>query len=84
MPDYDNKGQIALWKNEDSNDKAPNAKGHFFAHRDIKAGEKIEVALWRNRSDNEKAPMMKGKISDVRQQQGSQHPDLDDDEDLPF
>ena len=62
--EYDNAGQIALWKNDSDHEKAPQAKGHFFAHRDIKSGEKIEVALWRNQSDNQNAPMMKGKISD--------------------
>jgi|TARA_R110001606_G_scaffold393160_2_gene562822 hypothetical protein len=62
---YDNKGQVALWRNEKTNDKAPDFKGHFFAHRDIKAGEKIDAALWNNLTDNDKAPVLKGKTQDV-------------------
>lgn len=65
MSEYDNRGQIALWgKKEDAGPNAPAAKGHFFAHRDIKEGEQIEVALWKNESDNPNAPLMKGKVSD--------------------
>lgn len=63
--EYDNSGQIALWgKKPDAGPNAPVAKGHFFAHRDIRAGEQIEVALWNNESDNPNAPRMKGKVSD--------------------
>ncbi len=68
MSDYDNRGQVALWKPESDNPKAPAAKGTLVAHRDIREGETVEIALWRNESDNPKAPKMKGKISDVRQQ----------------
>lgn len=64
--EYDNKGQIALWgKDANAGEKAPSAKGYFFAHRDIKAGEKVEVALWNNdKRENPNAPLMKGKVSD--------------------
>jgi hypothetical protein len=71
---YDNRGQIALWgKREDASPNAPVAKGHFFAHRDIKEGEKIEVALWlaENPNGNPNAPKMKGKISDPYQADGN-------------
>ena len=84
---YDNKGQIALWKNTSDHEKAPSAKGHFYAHRDIKAGEKIEVALWRNDSDNAKAPVMKGKVSDMRvddSKPGDDLPPAGDDDFPPF
>jgi len=67
MSEYDNRGQVALWKNESDNDKAPNARGTVVAHRDIKEGETVDIALWRNQSDNPKAPMMKGKIQDRKQ-----------------
>jgi len=63
---YDNKGQIALWRNEKTNEKAPDFKGSFFAHRDIKAGEKIEAALWNNLTDNASAPVLKGRTQDIR------------------
>jgi len=69
MTEYDNRGQVSLWKPDSDNPKAPAAKGTVIAHRDIKEGEAVEIALWRNESDNPKAPLMKGKISDKRQQQ---------------
>jgi len=85
---YDNRGQVSLWKNESDNEKAPVAKGKVVAHRNIREGEEIEIALWRNRSDNPKAPMMKGKISDKRdtQQPAAPQPDTADDfdDDVPF
>ena len=63
--EYDNRGQISLWgKKPDASENAPAAKGHFFAHRDIKEGEQIEVALWKNDNDNPNAPKLKGKVSD--------------------
>ncbi len=62
---YDNKGQISLWNNQKTNERAPDMKGSFFAHRDISAGEKIDVSIWNNMTDNAKAPVLKGKISDV-------------------
>jgi len=80
---YDNKGKVALWPNKESTEenKQPRWRGHFFAHRDIKAGEQIEVSLWRNSNDNPNSPVMDGKVSDRRQTETSQQPDFDD---LPF
>ena len=82
---FDNRGQISLWKNETGNLKAPTAKGHFIAHRDIREGEQIEVSLWRNQSDNPNAPVMIGKIQDkfVKQEPADQ-PFVDSSEDIPF
>jgi len=85
--EYDNRGQIALWgKKPTDSDSAPAAKGHFFAHRDIKEGEQIEVALWKNDSDNPNAPKLKGKVSDKYSAGGSQaqEPKVAVDEDIPF
>ena len=83
--EYDNKGTVAIWKNTSDNLKAPQARGSFYAHRDIRAGEEIEISLWRNVSDNEKAPTMKGKISDKHGSQSNTAPPADDfDEDIPF
>jgi hypothetical protein len=88
---YDNRGKIALWgKREDASPNAPAAKGHLYAHRDIKEGEKIELALWPadNPNNNPNAPKMRGKASDPYQADsgGTQPPppapDLD--EDIPF
>ena len=84
MPEFDDKGKVALWKNDKKgNDKAPAAKGHFFAHRAIAAGEKIELALWRNESDHPQAPMMTGKISDPQQDKEAPVEDFED-SDIPF
>jgi hypothetical protein len=81
---YDNKGKSALWSNDkNGNEKAPDLKGHIYAHRDIAAGEMIELALWRNISDNPKAPSLRGMVSDKRERQANS---LDDGsvEDVPF
>jgi hypothetical protein len=91
MPEqYDNRGQVALWRSKSDNPKAPTAKGTVIAHRDIKEGETVDIALWRNDSGNERAPVMKGKIQD-RQEGGqqssqgvSQGPSQDFDDDIPF
>jgi hypothetical protein len=94
MTQYDNRGQVSLWKPQSDNPKAPAARGTIVAHRDISEGEEIEIALWRNQSDNPRAPLMKGKISDKRVQDsapsrssepgGNMNGDFDDDSDLPF
>jgi len=75
MSEYDNRGQVALWKSKSENPKAPNAKGSVVAHRDIREGEELDIALWRNDSENPNAPVMKGKISDRMQntQSGAQN-----------
>ena len=74
MSNYDNTGTTALWRNDkyEAGGKAPRLKGHFFAHRDIKAGDKVAVAYWDSNSDNEKAPMLKGKVEDVYQADAGQ------------
>jgi hypothetical protein len=67
MSEYDNKGTASLWKNDkyEAGGKAPRLKGQVYAHRDIKAGEKISIALWDGASDNPKAPVLRGKVEDV-------------------
>lgn len=88
MPEqYDNRGQVSLWKPDSDNPKAPAAKGKVVAHRDIKEGEEVEIALWRNDSENPRAPLMKGKISDKPDQQESgpaPSTDYDEDDSIPF
>jgi len=90
---YDNSGQAALWRTNSDNPKAPVYKGNFIAHRDIKAGEKIDMAYWANQSDNPSAPRLKGKVEDPKQpheQAAATHaqqeavPFDDDLSDLPF
>lgn len=79
-------GDISVFKERDKrNDKAPDWKGTAVAHRDIKAGEKLEIAFWQ-KSDT----MLAGKVSDPRQrtEQRQERPapnrrdDLDDQ--VPF
>lgn len=85
--DYDNRGQIALWsKKPGDSDNAPLAKGHFFAHRDIKEGEQIDVALWKNDSKSANAPKLKGKVSDKYNPGSPIHdePAPPQDDDIPF
>lgn len=60
---YDNKGQIALWKNpqhEPTNNR-PVFKGNVVLDGDYREGDKILISLWHNQSDNESAPMFTGK-----------------------
>lgn len=57
-------GTGGVWNNDSTNPQAPVIKGHFFAHRDIKAGEKVEVALFNNDSQNPQAPVYKVKVQD--------------------
>ena len=98
MTEYDNNGKVSLWKRDaDAPEKAPALKGTVYAHRDIKAGEKLDLALWRNDSTNERAPMLTGKISDPfkpentqaePQNDGFRQPPAPDndfaDDDIPF
>ena len=86
--DYDNRGQVSLWKTKSDSPKAPVASGSVIAHRDIRENEELDIALWKNISDNPKAPVMKGKISDkfekrvdARQQPSNPEPF---DDDIPF
>lgn len=60
----DKPGTGGVWNNESTNPNAPTIKGHFFAHRDIQAGEKVELALFNNESTNERAPVYKVKVQD--------------------
>jgi len=74
MSNYDNTGTASLWKNDkyEAGGKAPRLKGQVFAHRDIKAGEKISIAFWDGGSDNPKAPVLRGKVEDVYQADAGQ------------
>lgn len=71
MAEFDDRGKVALWSNESDNANAPVAKGHFYAHRDIKEGEKINLDLWNVEKKNDKSPRMTGKVSDPQPQSKS-------------
>jgi len=75
--DYNNDGTVALWKNDKKgNEKAPAAKGHIYAHRAYRQGEKTQ------------APMMTGKLSDPREPVNQEAKEAFDkefgDDDIPF
>ncbi|WP_018901459.1 hypothetical protein [Rhizobium sp. 2MFCol3.1] len=50
MPFEPRMGDVCVFENEKAgHDSAPDHRGYFVAHRDIKAGEKIQFALWSGR-----------------------------------
>lgn len=73
---YDNTGTVALWRNEkyEAGGKAPRLKGHVYAHRDIKAGEKFAIAVWDSNSENDRAPALRGKAEDMRSPEAQSAP----------
>jgi hypothetical protein len=57
-------GEICLFANEKAgHERAPDHRGYFIAHRDIKAGEKIAIALWDGNPDS--ARSFRGIASDM-------------------
>jgi hypothetical protein len=80
---YDNRGQVSLWKNE-GGERAPILSGKVVAHRDIKEGETIDISLWKNESTGNQ-PALKGKIADVFNGKSAEPAkDKSFDDDLPF
>ena len=87
MPEYDDRGKVALWKTKSDHPKAPKADGTVVAVRDIKEGETVRIALWKSDSTNPKAPIMYGKLSDPMEQEKKAPPQPAggfDDDDIPF
>lgn len=67
MAEFDDKGRISVWaKKEGASESAPHLSGNFTAHRDIKAGEKIDVSIWKNENyvKGSNQPWGRGKIRD--------------------
>lgn len=59
-------GDVSAFKNDKKgNEKAPDFRGYIIAHRDIKAGEKIELVLW-TRNGTTGGWFYSGKVSDPR------------------
>lgn len=77
-------GDGALFKNEHkTDDKHPNAKGYIVAHRNIKAGERLELAAWTKPGG--KGPFQSLRMSDPRPKKDAEPegvPDLNDS--IPF
>ncbi len=56
-------GDVCIFENEKAgNERAPDHRGYFVAHRDIKAGERIQIALWSGRPGSSRS--FGGKITD--------------------
>lgn len=78
-------GDGSLFKNDKKTaDNHPNATGYIIAHRDIKAGEKLQLAAWTK--DGAKGKFQSLRMSDMRGQTGEKFgPGSSDDfEDAPF
>jgi len=74
MP-YENKpGDVSIFRNVTDNDRAPTMKGYAIAHRDIRAGEKLDLAVWKQTPKNGGDAFFSGKISDPYQQSDSPPP----------
>lgn len=82
--EYDNKGQVAMWKSNSNNERAPALRGTAVAHRDIKAGEVLDIAVWKTDSENERAPVLKGKMSDPYVKDGGASQPTFRPSDIPF
>jgi hypothetical protein len=56
-------GDVCLFENEKAgHESAPDHRGYIVAHRDIKAGEKIQIALWSGRPGS--ARSFGGRVTD--------------------
>jgi hypothetical protein len=85
MTTYEPKpGDVSAFRNDKKgNEKAPDLKGYVMAHRDIKAGEKIELALWERRG-KQGGFFYSGKVSDPRQRQEPAQSGGELDDSIPF
>lgn len=85
MPYEPKPGDVSAFKNDKKgNDRAPDFKGYLVAHRDIKAGEKLELALW-SREGTKGGWFYSGKISDPRPAKNDTPSKRVEDEDaIPF
>lgn len=56
-------GEVSIFENEKAgHQRAPDHRGYFIAHRDIKAGEKVELVLWSGRPNSSRS--FQGRLSD--------------------
>jgi len=64
-------GDVCVFENEKAgHHSAPDYQGYIIAHRDIKAGERIQIALWSGRAGS--ARSFGGKITDKSPSTGQQ------------
>ena len=67
-------GDVSIFRNVSNNERAPTMKGYAIAHRDIRAGEKLDLAVWKQSPKNGGDAFLSGKISDPYQQSDSPPP----------
>jgi hypothetical protein len=87
---YESKpGDISLFENEKGgNEKAPDHRGYVLAHRDIKAGEKLEISLWNGKAGSSRT--FGGKLADLRERKAeptkapTPRSPSNDEEEFPF
>lgn len=84
MAGYESKpGDAVAWpKREDDNPKGPDFKGSIIAHRDVKAGEKLNLALWKK--DAGRGVFLSGKVSDWSIAKPAADAPADDGADIPW
>ena len=70
-------GDVSIFRNESNNERATTMKGYAIAHRDIRAGEKLDLAVWNKTPQNGGDAFLSGKISDPYQQTDSPPPQSD-------
>lgn len=72
-------GDASLFKaDKNGNDKLPDMRGYIVAHRDIKAGEKIELVMWQRQGKNGGGWFYSGKVSDPRKREEPKPEPLND------
>jgi uncharacterized protein (DUF736 family) len=70
-------GDVSIFRNVSNNERAPTMKGYAVAHRDIRAGEKLDLAVWKQTPKNGGDSFFSGKLSDPYQQSDSPPPQSD-------
>jgi len=77
MPYQPKPGDVSIFHNESNNERAPTMKGYAIAHRDIRAGEKLDLAVWKQTPKNGGYAYLSGTMSDPYQKSDSPPPQSD-------
>ena len=68
-------GDVSLFETEKAgHETAPDHRGYFIAHRDIKAGEKIAISLWAGKANSSRS--FSGRVSEVKESAEARPVDL--------
>lgn len=58
-------GDVSLFETEKAGiESTPDHSGYLIAHRDIKAGERVDIALWAGHADSPRS--FRGRLSDTK------------------